>query len=371
MPASLPATITADLPSLPELSGDDTVVLFPSLGHLDRDGQSWRIAVHGEVFAPGPAGVGKVSIGKRIMLKLLRRAMKVPEEALETDIFRDRIARFLARDRAGRQIVVRLGDAKHVLPKASRRNGHFSGAVQLASGIAPPAAATGCGDAMRMTIDIFSPAGDRLVASGHAFLLPARGVSVISDIDDTLKHSFVACKRTLLANTFLREFEPVAGMAGLFRGWADGGATFHYVSSSPWQLYRHLAEHLQAQGFPDGSYHLRAFRLRDHVIGRILRLRRSGKASVIRTILKMFPERKFLLVGDSGELDPEIYGAMARKFPNQVAGIYIRQVGTRGTGPIRYQKAFRGVPYEVVRLFHESAELAEDPTVTRLLQKAQ
>ena len=55
-------------------------------------------------------------------------------------------------------------------------------------------------------------------------------------------------------------------------------------------------------------------------------LRRSGKLSVIRALFKTFPQRRFLLVGDSGEHDPEIYGAMARRFPQQVAGIFIRQL---------------------------------------------
>jgi phosphatidate phosphatase APP1 len=63
------------------------------------------------------------------------------------------------------------------------------------------------------------------------------------------------------------------------------------------------------------------------------------------------------LVGDSGEIDPEIYGAVARRFPQQVAGILIRRVGGPRDTPARYQRAFRGVPSSVVRLFREAAEL--------------
>jgi phosphatidate phosphatase APP1 len=197
------------------------------------------------------------------------------------------------------------------------------------------------------------------IGSGQAWLLPPRGLSIISDIDDTLKHSYVACKRTLLANTFLRPFETIPGMAGVFQQWSQSNAAFHYVSSSPWQLYPHLAEHLAAQGFPAGSFHLRAFRLRDHLLRRVLMLRRSGKASVIRALFKTFPERQFLLVGDSGEADPEIYGAMGRRFPDQVAGILIRRLPGRLDTTPRYARAFRGVRTGAVRLFHEAAELAE------------
>jgi phosphatidate phosphatase APP1 len=336
------------------LSGHETVALFPSLGHLDSSERHWQVQVHGEVFTGG-----RISFGKRFLLRLLQRAMKVPDAALQTDVFRGRIARFLASDCAGRRIVVRLGDDLHVLAKKSRRNGHFLGTVRLPVETTDSIEGQHGGDVRRVTLAVQPPGAAVPAACGHAFLLPPEGVSVISDIDDTLKYSHVACKRTLLTNTFLREFEPIAGMADLFRQWAATGAAFHYVSSSPWQLYRHLSEHLTQQGFPEGSYHLRAFRLRDHLIRRILMLRRSGKAAAIRGIMQMYPGRQFILVGDSGEVDPEIYGAMARKFPRQVTGIYIRQIpGPRDT-PARYQRAFRGVRYEAIRLFHEAGELAD------------
>jgi phosphatidate phosphatase APP1 len=195
-------------------------------------------------------------------------------------------------------------------------------------------------------------------ATGQAYLIPPTGLSVISDIDDTLKHSHVACKQTLLANTFLRPFETIPGMAGIFRDWWAEGAAFHYVSSSPWQLYEHLAEHLVSEGFPTGSFHLRHFRLRDHLLRRLLMLRRSGKLGVIRSLLKRFPRRRFLLVGDSGEHDPEIYGALARRYPQQVARILIRQLAGERDTLRRYARAFRGVDPARLKLFEDAGELA-------------
>src|SRR5262249_23183572 len=152
-------------------------------------------------------------------------------------------------------------------------------------------------------------------------------------------------------NTFLKPFEAIPGMSGLFRSWAAAGAAFHYVSSSPWQLYEHLAQHLASEGFPAGSFHLRAFRLRDHLLRRILMLRRSGKLAVIRTLVETFPQRQFLLVGDSGELDPEIYGAIARRHPQQIAGVFIRQLGGPRDNAVRYARALRGVDPARIRLY--------------------
>jgi phosphatidate phosphatase APP1 len=324
---------------------------------VEPHSRDWHVHVHGEVFADSAP-----SLSKRFMLKLLRRAMQVPPAALESEIFRRRISRFVAADLAGRKIAVRVNDHVHLLPKASRRNGHFLGSLRLsASSVTAPDPQHRSG-VSRLTFEVFR--GDNVPAAiGQAYLVPERGISIISDIDDTLKETKVSCKRTLLANTFLHEFRTIPGMAELFRTWSAQGAAVHYVSSSPWQLYRHLADHLQDEGFPEGSFHLRAFRLRDHLIRRLLMLRRSGKATVIRSILRTFPQRKFVLVGDSGEHDPEIYGVMARKYPGQVTGVFIRQVeGPRDTAA-RYQRAFRGVPYEVVRLFRDPDELADAATL--------
>lgn len=68
------------------------------------------------------------------------------------------------------------------------------------------------------------------------YIPSADGVSVISDIDDTVKISNVLCKRLLLKHTFYSYFKPVEGMNELYQKWAEQQCQFHYVSASPWQL---------------------------------------------------------------------------------------------------------------------------------------
>ncbi|MBI2478986.1 MAG: DUF2183 domain-containing protein [Planctomycetia bacterium] len=185
-------------------------------------------------------------------------------------------------------------------------------------------------------------------------------MSVISDIDDTIKVTNVHSRRLLLESTFLREFESIDGMSTLYRQWADQGAAFHYVSSSPWQLYTPLAEMCDAGAFPWGSFHLRSFRLRDHMLRRLSLIRRKGKAKVIHNLLKTFPRRHFIFVGDSGEADADIYGRLARKFPRQVAAIYIRSLSVRPLDEERQAKAFRGVREANIRTFCSPDELPTD-----------
>jgi phosphatidate phosphatase APP1 len=201
------------------------------------------------------------------------------------------------------------------------------------------------------------PEDDDREFSGRVQLISEAGLSVISDIDDTIKVTNVGHRRALLRNTFLREFQAVAGMAELYRKWAASGAVFHYVSSSPWQLYGCLARLLADEGFPTGSFHLRSVRFRDPSILRLFVARRRDKRRVIQSIIRSFPGRYFVLVGDSGERDPEVYGSLARKFPAQVQRILIRRVAGRPWSTDRCERAFRGLPSGKVVVFRDVAEV--------------
>jgi len=331
------------------LAREDRVILFPSVGYLSRDRGYWIVNVHGDVSC-----AGKLSLGKRMLLKIFKRAMRASDEEVASPLFHERIDRFVAHDRSGVPIAVRIGEEIFGLPKRSRRDGQFHAAVRIPVGQAEKWADEDGQAEPCLPVEV---CGAR--ATGRVHLVGPTGLSVVSDIDDTLKHSNVTCKRTLLTNTFLRPFEAIPGMAPLFREWSADGAAFHYVSSSPWQLYAHLAEHLASEGFPAGSFHLRPFRLRDHLLRRILMLRRSGKLGVIRALFRVFPQRRFLLIGDSGEHDPEIYGALARRFPRQVAGIFIRQLENQTRLVRRYARAFRLIDPARWRIYQDASELAD------------
>lgn len=357
--------MTRGVQPLTTLRQEDRVVLFPSLACRTPDGQHWLVQVQGDVSVAGPPGVGA-----RMVLRYLRRAMRAGDDLTTHPLFQTRIARFLARGRAGCRVAVRIGEAVYGLPSAGR-HGLFQGLVEMpASDVlrlaqaGPQACAAwgwrpGLGVPACLPVEVYGAA-----ARSAVLLVEPEGVSVISDIDDTLKHTGVGCRRTLLANTFLRPFESIPGMADLFRRWAAAGAVFHYVSASPWQLYEHLARHLAEAGFPPGSFHLRAFRLRDHLLRRLLLVRRSGKWRMLCQLLTMFPRRRFVLVGDSGERDPELYGALARRFPQQVIGIWIRQLERRPDSR-RYARAFRGLPQSDWHLFRSAEELHGQPWPAR------
>ena len=70
---------------------------------------------------------------------------------------------------------------------------------------------------------------------------------------------------------------------------------------------------------------------------------RAHKLAAIAQLMEDFPLRRFLLIGDSGELDPEIYGEVARTRPERVEGVVIRDVtGEARRGPLRQRLRRRG-----------------------------
>ena len=169
------------------------------------------------------------------------------------------------------------------------------------------------------------------------------GLSVVSDIDDTIKVTQVRDQHQMLLNTFARSFKAVPGMAQHYAALARNPQTrFHYLSSSPIQLLPPLQGFLQGEGFPPGSIHLReSTTLRTLIPGE--GESRAHKLSGIARLMEDFPQRRFLLVGDSGELDPEIYGEVARKQGSRIEGIVIRDVTAEGRDAARYAAAFEGV----------------------------
>lgn len=105
--------------------------------------------------------------------------------------------------------------------------------------------------------------------------------------------------------TFLKETEQVDGMAELYQKWAGLGAHVHYVSNGPWQLFPMLENFFAKYDFPPGSAHLR-FIDRSDVLSTIRGKPGAHKLEAIPKIMKDFPNRKFILIGDTGELDPEV-----------------------------------------------------------------
>jgi phosphatidate phosphatase APP1 len=118
-----------------------------------------------------------------------------------------------------------------------------------------------------------------------------------------------------------------------------------------------LAEFLRAVGFPAGSLHFRPVRLTDRTVAAMFKSPREHKLKTIGGLMREFPRRRFILVGDSGEEDPEVYGEIARAYPEAVVRILIRNVTSENRSANRFAEAFRQVPPARWEVFERPEEI--------------
>jgi phosphatidate phosphatase APP1 len=325
-------------------------VLYSSYAYLHPRRPVWRIQVQGRLYSDRAA-----SLTQRLLLRGLERKLKLTPEQAQGELFRSRVAGFMTSPEGGLRIQLQNNGQLFKLRSTSKSSGLFQGRLDIPRDRF---------DGSQTSISL-STWGDFRSTEGKVFLAGASGISVVSDIDDTIKLTEVTSRSRMLSRTFLEDFAPIHGMAKVYQHWAQQGGLFHYVSSSPWQIYGPLQEYLLTHGFPEGTMHLKWFRLRDEFLKRWRIIRRKGKAGVIAAMIKRMPYRRFLLIGDSGERDPEIYAKIARRFPYQVVGCLIRNLEERPVDQSRFdtlKKKFGLVPFH---LFREPSEIIDT------LEKAQ
>jgi len=334
-----------------EIKSDEVVLFFPVAAHLDADQKHWIIPVHGWIYEPEFN-----SRRRNILIDQIASGLKLVPKAGRDKAFRSRMRMFLADNECGKTLQIRIGDKKYDLEE-SGANGHFQANLKIPRDqIANPPKPNGW-----LSLQAVTDEDDERKFIGQAQLVGPSGVCVVSDIDDTIKDSNVLNKTQLIINTFVLSYKPAAGMAEVYARWSKQGASFHYVSSSPWQLYPALSVFMTQNGFPDGSFHLKSVRFKDQTLANLIASSAKTKPPIIESIMKRYPGRRFIMVGDSGEKDPEVYGLMARNHPKQIIQIYIRRVQGADNSDTRFNAAFKDVPKEKWTVFTDAAKLADLP----------
>jgi phosphatidate phosphatase APP1 len=179
---------------------------------------------------------------------------------------------------------------------------------------------------------------------------------VISDFDDTLAVTQVTRPERALASALFKDShtQPVVpGMAGFYRclRLAEPVAPgFALVSGSPVQYVPRTAMFLAQHGFPFFGLYLR--HLRPSTL-------KGYKQPRIRHLLQALTNR-VVMVGDSGEHDPEVYAEIRRESPERVARIYIREVG----------RAADLTRFEGMVLFKDARQAADDAVAQGLISAA-
>lgn len=162
---------------------------------------------------------------------------------------------------------------------------------------------------------------------------PTARFGVISDMDDTFvrtdaTHILHMARIVFLGNARTRL--PFKGVASFYKALFEGPQgneqnPLFFVSSSPWNLYDLFSDFLKLQGIPqdpvmflnDWGFNEQGFEANKY---------RQHKEGICRRLLNLYQDLPFILIGDSGQQDPEIYSEIVRLHPKRILAVFIRNV---------------------------------------------
>lgn len=180
-----------------------------------------------------------------------------------------------------------------------------------------------------VTLDLVQPAAAAPVQAVAQILVPpaAARFGIISDLDDTVMLSHATNLLRMFRTVFLsnaRQRLPFPGVAAFYRALHAGQNPLIYLSSSPWNLYDLFMDFFALHDIPQAPLFLRDWGITQVEI--LPTEHQSHKLAAIRELLDFFGELPFILIGDSGQQDPEIYAQVVHDYPGRISAVYIRDV---------------------------------------------
>jgi phosphatidate phosphatase APP1 len=181
------------------------------------------------------------------------------------------------------------------------------------------------------------------IGTGAIYIPFHTQLGFISDIDDTflISHSSNMRKRLFVLFTRnARSRQPFKGVVRHYRALTQAGTTedapnpFFYVSSSEWNLYDYILEFTREHQLPKGVFLLSQLKRFSQLFSTGQNKHTTKFMRIVR-ILEHYPQQQFVLLGDSSQMDPEIYAAVAKHFPQQVRAVYIRDVYRKNHQKVR------------------------------------
>ncbi len=340
------------------LSRTESVTFQPSSGHELPEGGKWSVTLRGAIY--------RKSFLNRIEPELIdfMEAHKFVEGSVEATTLDKRLAPLLEDHVKGMTLGVLVADRlQPLIPSDS--SGRLKGDLILTDEEVSKlqSGPDGKKGPRWITLSIQRASWDHREVLWRIQVLPKRGLSIVSDIDDTIKITNVNNTKEMLKNTFLLPYRAVPGMAELYATWAgEKGAAFYYLSESSVELCVPLSEFLVTAGYPEGSLDLREIAWGRHRLKGFMSLMDAPpeyKIDELKRIIGDFPNRDYVLIGDSSQHDPEVYAETARRYPTQIRRILIRDVTCEGPESPRYQRTFHDLPKDLWRIFREPAEIKD------------
>jgi hypothetical protein len=265
-------------------------------------GRGWR-----------PQVVPYAGYGTQEWVRVLGRVLITPPGSRRRDPAVRGWRRFVSAPAPGVPVLMEIAGERHEVE--SGRDGYLD---LVLSAALPP----GRGEAL------LSIAGYPPVHAPLYVVEAGSGTGIVSDIDDTVM--ITALPRPILAfwNTFVRQEasrRPVPGMPLLYHALLDvnPGALVVYLSTGPWNIAPALERFLATHGYPPGPLLLTDW---GPTTEAWFRSGQQHKRTELRRLLGGLPGLTWILVGDDGQHDPDVYAAAAEEFPGRVGAIVIRQL---------------------------------------------
>ncbi len=189
-----------------------------------------------------------------------------------------------------------------------------------------------------------------------AYLVPPKGVTIVSDIDDILRVTKIYKPKEGLLNTFARPFSAWLDMPSVYSNWSSSSLTslhFHYLTTTPEQGTRPYMDFI-FRTYPAGSFDTRPLNFSN--VKETVEIRRY----LLDKLFQTFPERKFVLVADTSNSDiMKAYPAMYKDYPGRVSCILLRNTtATDAEDKLPYNtKGFKDIPQENYMFFNVPEDL--------------
>ncbi|KAF1810748.1 hypothetical protein P152DRAFT_400389 [Eremomyces bilateralis CBS 781.70] len=158
------------------------------------------------------------------------------------------------------------------------------------------------------------------LGNATAYLVPPTGLTIISDIDDVLRVTKIYKPDEGILNSFARPFTPWLNMPDIYANWSRSipDTHFHYLTTTPEQATRIYMDFIY-KTYPGGSFDTRPLNFSD--VSATLSIRQH----LLDRIFQTFPDRKFVLVGDTSNSDMmKSYPGLVAAYPRQVQCILMR-----------------------------------------------
>ncbi len=179
------------------------------------------------------------------------------------------------------------------------------------------------------TITLQAPGS--VVVEARVFVVgPEARLGIVCDIDDTvmvtaLPRPFLAAWNTFVLDEHARR--PVPGMAVMLERLSreNPGSPVIYLSTGAWNVAPTLDRFMSRHLYPSGTMLLTDW---GPTHDRLFRSGRDHKRESLARLAREFPLVRWVLIGDDGQHDEELYREFIAAHPDNVAAVAIRQLST-------------------------------------------